>query len=154
MEQREHNDLLAPHEGEGAQGASTPSALEYTSPKSAVEASTKAIERRRRGALSEVADLQRRAIAALEECAIATFLLTNALHHASPQRFDAIGCDRVLSSNKRATTSTAPSNMYWRSPAVPGLRAPSSEKAGSPRRPVLEALRGVSRHSLPSNGAR
>lgn len=96
MEQRELNDFLASHEREGAQGASTAFALQFTSLKSAVEASAKAVQSRRRGAVSEVADLRRRAIAALEECAITTFLLSNALHNASRQQFDAIGRERVL----------------------------------------------------------
>jgi DNA-binding NarL/FixJ family response regulator len=95
MEQRELNDFFAPHEREGAQGASTPFALQYAPLKSGVEASPKAVESRRREALSEAADPQLRAVAALEECAIATFLLTNALHDASRQRFDAIAYERV-----------------------------------------------------------
>ena len=96
MEHRELNDFLAPREREGAQGGSTPFALQYAPLKSGVEASPKAIESSRRGALSEAADPQRRTIAALEECAIATFRLTNALHDASRQRFDAIAYERGL----------------------------------------------------------
>jgi DNA-binding NarL/FixJ family response regulator len=95
MEQREFNDFLASHESKGAQGGSTPVALRYPSPKSAVEASAKTVDSRRRPA-SEVADLQRRAIVALEECAITNFLLSNALHNASRRQFDAIARARAL----------------------------------------------------------
>ena len=63
MEQREPTTFPRPLKREDAQGPRTPFALEYASPKSAVEASTKAIESRRRGARSEIADLQRCAIA-------------------------------------------------------------------------------------------
>ena len=89
MEQCDRNDLLAPHERPGAL------ALQYAPLKSGVATSSTAVESRRREALSKSADPRRRAIAALEECAIATFLLTNALHDASRQRFDAIACERV-----------------------------------------------------------
>ena len=95
MEQREPNDFLAPYEGEDAHWPSPPFALQFASLKSAVEASAKAIEHKHRGARSEIADLQRRAIASLEECAIATFRLANALNDASGQRFDASSCDRA-----------------------------------------------------------
>jgi DNA-binding CsgD family transcriptional regulator len=83
MEQREPNNFLLPYEREDAHWPSPPFAPQFASLKSAVEASAKAIENRRRGARSVIADLQRRAIASLEECAIATFRLTNALNDAS-----------------------------------------------------------------------
>jgi len=72
-----------------------PFAPQFASLKSALEASAKAIENKHRGARSVIADLQRRAIASLEECAIATFRLTNALNDAS-------SCDRA--SFKRQTS--------------------------------------------------
>ena len=93
MEQRNPNDFPAPHECEDALRPSLPCALQFASMKS--EASGKAIEKRRDRAPSEIADLKRRAMASLEECAIATFRLTNALNDASPERFDASGCDRA-----------------------------------------------------------
>src|SRR5271165_1715015 len=95
MEQREPNDFLASYEREDAHWPSRPYALRFASLKSAVEASTKAIENKNRGARSEIADLQRLAIASLEECAIATFRLTNTLNDASRQRFRASTCDRA-----------------------------------------------------------
>jgi DNA-binding CsgD family transcriptional regulator len=88
MEQREPNDFLAPHEREDADWPSPPLASQFASLKSAVEASTKAIENKRRGGRSEIADLQCRAIASLAECAIVTFRLTNALNDGS-------SCDRA-----------------------------------------------------------
>jgi DNA-binding NarL/FixJ family response regulator len=88
MEQREPNDLLPPCDPSTPLVPGPPFAPQFASLKSAVEVSAKAIENRRRGARSEIADLQRRAIASLEECAIATFRLKNAL-------IDASSCDRA-----------------------------------------------------------
>jgi DNA-binding CsgD family transcriptional regulator len=88
MEQREPNSFLPSYEREDAHWPSPPFAPQFASLKSAVEASAKAIENRHRGTHSEIADLQRRAIASLEECAIVTFRLTNAL-------IDASSCDRA-----------------------------------------------------------
>jgi DNA-binding CsgD family transcriptional regulator len=93
MEQRERIELFAPDECADAQWASTPLALQYASLKGAVEASAKAIEDRRPGAASEIADLQRRAIASLEECALATARLAEALESASFRR--PLNCDRA-----------------------------------------------------------
>ncbi len=102
MEQREPNDFLAPCEREDLSWPSRSFALQFASLKSAVEASVKAIENEHRGARSEIADLQRRAVASLEECAIATVRLTSALNDASQQRFDASSCNRA--SFKRQTS--------------------------------------------------
>jgi DNA-binding NarL/FixJ family response regulator len=94
MERRELNDSPASRELEDAQGASTRLARRYFSLESAVDASAKAVESRPRGT-SELADLQRRAIAALEECAITSFFLSNLLHSASREQFDAVDRARV-----------------------------------------------------------
>jgi DNA-binding NarL/FixJ family response regulator len=83
MEQLESKDFLPPCDPRPLLVPRPPFAPQFASLKSAVEASTKVIENRRRGARSEIADLQRRAIASLEECAISTFRLMNALIEAS-----------------------------------------------------------------------
>jgi DNA-binding CsgD family transcriptional regulator len=83
MEQREPNDFLAPYEREDARLSARPLALHFASLKRAVEASAKSIENENRGARSKIAELQRRAIVSLEECAIATFRFTSALNDAS-----------------------------------------------------------------------
>jgi DNA-binding CsgD family transcriptional regulator len=83
MEQREPNDFLPPPDPRTPLVPRPPFAPQFASLQSTGEASAKAIESRRRGARSEIADLQRHAIASLEECAIATFRLMNALTDAS-----------------------------------------------------------------------
>lgn len=93
MEQQARIELFAPDEWADAQWASTPLAVQYASLKGAVEASVKAIEDRRPGAASEIAVLQRRAIASLEECALATARVAEALESASLRR--SLNCDRA-----------------------------------------------------------
>jgi DNA-binding CsgD family transcriptional regulator len=93
MEQRERSDSLAPRECGGAQGASTSVTLQYALLKSAIDAAVEAIDDRGLGAASEIADLQRRAIAALEDYAIAALRLTEALEGAVFRGCATSNCD-------------------------------------------------------------
>jgi len=96
MAEYEPNSLLEPLENDGIQEYSTAYVRQYTSLRRAIDASARALESRRHGAGgAEIYDLQRRAIAALEICAITVCRLTNALNDVYQPSCDPSSSERT-----------------------------------------------------------